>query len=220
MFDGGPDTVRVKAGTKPVHPLNEAQCEYDNAIAEARVVFGIGPAGTGKTWFGVMRAAEALANGEIEKIYITRPAVEAGESLGFLPGELEEKYEPYLRPVMDALIEKFGSGHAEYLLRKKVIEARPLAFLRGSTFKNCWVLLDEAQNMTPTQMKMFLTRIGDNSTMLINGDLKQKDISGPSGLQDAIDRFDGKPGVRVVRFTSADVVRSGICQMIVEGYEK
>lgn len=211
-----PTPVRT---SRPFAPLNDAQREYADSIGSSRIVFGTGPAGTGKTYLATRMAAKALENGETNKIYLTRPAVEAGESLGFLPGELDEKYEPFLRPFKDALRDHFGDGHMEYLIRKKIIEPVPLGYLRGSTFKDCWVLLDEAQNTTPLQMKMFLTRIGDNSTMIINGDIKQKDIAGASGLIDALDRFENKPGIGVVHFGSEDIVRSGICRMIVEGYE-
>lgn len=205
--------------TEPLVALTDTQAEYDDCIDEARITFGIGPAGTGKTYYATRLACMALDAKEVSKIYLTRPAVEAGESLGFLPGELEEKYEPYLRPFKDALFDHFGQTHTEYLIKKGVIEPVPLGFLRGATFKNCWVLLDEAQNTTPAQMKMFLTRIGDNSKMIVNGDLKQKDIPGPSGLKDALHRFEGKPEIGVTHFRSEDIVRSGICRMIVEGYE-
>lgn len=209
----------TKARKEPVKALNDAQRRYDAAMRSSDIVFGIGPAGTGKTWLAAMRAAEAMRAKTIEKIYVTRPAVEAGESLGFLPGELEEKYEPYFRPVRDALEEGLGKSHLEFLLRSGAIEARPLALLRGATFKNCWVLLDEAQNTTPSQMKMFLTRIGENAKLIVNGDPKQKDIPGESGLVDAARRFDNTPGIEFVHFRRADIVRSGLCQVIVEGYE-
>lgn len=203
-----------------VKPLTQSQREYDAAFRANRIIYGTGPAGTGKTWLATMRAAEALESGEIEKIVITRPAVEAGESLGFLPGELEDKYEPYIRPVRDALEEKFGTGHLEYLLKKKVIEARPLGMLRGSTFKHCWVILDEAQNVTPTQMQMFLTRIGENCKMIINGDLKQKDIPGLSGMEHSMRVLSDVAAVEVVSFGVDDVVRDGICRDIVVAYDR
>ncbi len=212
---------RAKPSTKLVLPLNDAQERYDAAIRSERVIFGVGPAGTGKTWFAAMRAAEALLTGVTEKIVITRPAVEAGESLGFLPGELEEKYEPYIRPLRDAFEEKFGVGHFEYLLKHGIIEARPLGLLRGSTLKNCWVLADEMQNATIKQMKMFLTRIGTNSKFIINGDPRQSDLpEHQSGLQDAYRRTVSVRGITMVSFTNADIVRDGICQEIVECYER
>lgn len=209
----------VKPHRQELKPLTDAQARYDNAIYSSAVTFGIGPAGTGKTWWAAMRAAEALAADKIERIVVTRPAVEAGESLGFLPGEQDEKYEPYFRPVKDALEEYLGSGALEYHLKAGNIEARPLAYLRGATLKNCWVILDEAQNLTPSQMKMFLTRIGSNAKFIINGDPTQKDIPGPSGLVDALHRLKGLGGVSTVYFERADIVRSGICQAIAERYE-
>jgi len=209
----------VKRSFALAKPLTDAQRDYDRAFHTNQIIFGTGPAGTGKTWFATIRAAEAFEREEIEKIIITRPAVEAGESLGFLPGELEEKYEPYFRPVRDALEEKFGTGYLEYLIKVGKIEARPLGLLRGSTFKDCWVILDEAQNVTPTQMQMFLTRIGENCKMIINGDLKQKDIPGLSGLEDAIHTLRRVAGVEEVNFTTKDIVRSGICRDIVIAYD-
>lgn len=202
-----------------VKPLTDAQRQLDVAIKTSRIVFAVGPAGTGKTWFSTMMAAEALEAREISKIVIIRPAVEAGENLGFLPGDMDEKYAPYMRPFIDALEEKFGAGHVEYLMRHKIIEARPLAFLRGSTLKDCWVLFDEAQNVTPGQMKMLLTRIGKNAKFLISGDLRQSDIDGKSGLQDGMQKIEAISGVEVVTFTTADIVRDDICQDIVEAYE-
>lgn len=210
---------RRRPTNKELKPLSERQAAYDRAIQSGVITFGIGPAGTGKTWWAAARAAEALREDQIERIIVTRPAVEAGESLGFLPGELDEKYEPYFRPVRDALEEILGSGATEYMLKAGRIEARPLGLIRGATFKNAWVLLDEAQNTTPTQMKLFLTRIGENAKMIINGDLTQKDIPGPSGLADALDRLRGLEGVRVIRFGREDIVRSGMCQLIASRYE-
>lgn len=203
-----------------VKPLTDSQRAYDAAFKSSDIIFGTGPAGTGKTWFATMRAAEAFDAEQIEKIVITRPAVEAGETLGFLPGELEEKYEPYIRPVRDALEEKFGSGFLEYLLKTGKIEARPLGLLRGSTFKDCWVILDEAQNVTPSQMQMFLTRIGDNCKMIINGDIKQKDVPGMSGLEHAMKTLRRVNGVTTVEFSREDIVRSGICRDIVMAYDE
>lgn len=221
LANEAPDRVIVKRNTQPVLPLNQAQADYDDAIRTSSVVFGVGPAGTGKTWFAAMRAAEALERGDIERIIVTRPAVEAGEKLGFLPGDLKEKYEPYLRPFIEAFEEKFGTGHFEYLLRKKIIDPRPMGFLRGSTMKNAWVLADEMQNATKTQMKMLLTRIGENSKFIISGDPDQADISeGTSGLVDAMRRLNQISAIQTVRFTSKDVVRSGLCQAIVIAYEK
>lgn len=218
-FDREHPPVASVSRRQPVHPLNDAQRRYDAAIRSAQVIFGVGPAGTGKTWFAAMRAAEALANKEIEKIVITRPAVEAGESLGFLPGELEEKYEPYIRPVRDALEEFFGKTKLEYLLKVGVIEARPLGLIRGSTIKNAWLLADEMQNATESQFKMLLSRIGENAKFILNGDPRQTDIPGSSGLMYARRKLQDVPGIEMVDFTNKDIVRSGICQAIVEAFE-
>lgn len=209
----------AKAQHKPVVPLTERQADYEDAIAASRITFGIGPAGTGKTYFAAMKAAEALHNREIRKIYLTRPAVEAGETLGFLPGDLDEKYEPYLRPFKDALIEFFGAGHVEYLIKNKIIEPVPLGFLRGATIKNAWLLADEMQNATKEQMKMLLTRMGKDSKFVINGDPKQSDISG-SGLMDGVRRTVKVEGVSHVEFTRQDVVRDDIVQAILECYDE
>lgn len=203
-----------------IKPLNGAQRAYDAAIKSAGIVFGIGPAGTGKTYFAAMRAAEALKAGVIDRIVVTRPAVEAGESLGFLPGELDEKYEPYFRPVRDALEESFGSSHLEYLIKIGIIEARPLALLRGSTIKGAWLIADEMQNATKTQFKMLLSRIGDNAKFIVNGDPRQSDLEpGKSGLLDAVRRLRSVNGVEIVTFTREDIVRSGLCADVVAAYD-
>lgn len=155
----------------------------------------------------------------IDKIIITRPAVEAGESLGFLPGEIEDKFDPYLQPFRDVLNERLGKSFVEYMLKIGRIEAAPLAYMRGRTFKRAFVILDEAQNTTPNQMKLFLTRIGHDCKVVVNGDIRQKDIHGQSGLDDAVKRISHIPSVKCVRFTRQDVVRSGLVQEIVEAYE-
>jgi phosphate starvation-inducible PhoH-like protein len=210
---------RQRRADKIVKPLTKAQALYDQAITSNIITFSTGPAGAGKTWWAAMRAAKALDAGEIERIIITRPAVEAGEEMGFLPGELDEKYEPYFRPVRDALEEFLGSGPLEYHLKAKTIEARPLAYLRGATLKNAFVILDEAQNTTPTQMKLFLTRIGEETKVVVDGDLTQKDINGVSGLEDALARLRNVPGVGFVTFSREDIVRSGICRDICAAYD-
>ncbi|RWB95517.1 MAG: PhoH family protein [Mesorhizobium sp.] len=209
----------VKAREGLVKPLNDAQRAYDAAMRSSDIVFGIGPAGTGKTWLSIMRAAEAYKAKLITKIVLTRPAVEAGETLGFLPGELDEKFEPYIRPVRDALEEAFGSTHLEYLLKKGAIEARPLAYLRGSTIKDAWLIADEMQNATVTQFKMLLSRVGEGAKFIINGDPDQCDLKGGSGLLDAVSRLQSIDEVSTVRFTRADIVRSGLCQKVVAAYE-
>lgn len=209
-----------RATVTEVKALNDSQRRYDAAMHSTDVVFGVGPAGTGKTWLAVMRAAQALQDKRIEKIILTRPAVEAGESLGFLPGELHEKYEPYIRPVRDALEEFFGSSHLEYLLKTGKIEARPLAFLRGATIKNSWLIADEMQNATQTQFKMLLTRIGEGAKFIINGDPDQTDLSpvSASGLADAVRRLRNMKEISVVEFDREDIVRHGLIQKIVDAY--
>lgn len=214
-------TPRTMSASKaPIKPLNDAQRAYDAAIRSSDIIFGVGPAGTGKTWLATMRAAQALDAKEIERIVITRPAVEAGESLGFLPGELEDKYEPYIRPVRDALTEFFGVTHLEYLLKNGKIEARPLGLIRGSTIKHSWLIADEMQNATKKQFLMLLSRIGENAKFIVNGDPRQSDLPiGDSGLDDALRRLKGVPGIDQVLFDRNDIVRSGLCRAIVEAYE-
>lgn len=209
-----------KIVSTPLQAKSNSQKKYMSAIKSATLTFGVGPAGTGKTYICGAIAAELLQNKTIDKIIITRPAVEAGEKLGFLPGEVEEKYEPYLTPFRDVLNERLGKTFVDYLVKTGRIEPAPLAYMRGRTFKDAIVILDEAQNVTPEQMKMFLTRIGENCKVIVNGDENQKDIPGPSGLTDAIKRISFIPSVQVVKFSSADIVRSGIVQEIIECYER
>lgn len=205
---------------EPLQPKNESQKRYINAIKSFTLTFGLGPAGTGKTYICGALAAQALNEGHADRIVITRPAVEAGEELGFLPGEADEKYMPYLTPFLDVLHERLGKSKVDYLLKVGKIEPAPFAYMRGRTFKNCIVILDEAQNATPSQMKLFLTRIGEGCKVIVNGDEAQKDIPGLSGLTDAIKRISFIPSVKVVRFDSSDIVRSGLVQEIVEAYER
>lgn len=211
-----PQTVSRRAA-EPIKALNARQGKYIAAIKNGKLIFGLGPAGTGKTFIAGSVAADMLEGGSVEKIIITRPAVDAGESLGFLPGELEEKYEPYIAAFRDVLNERLGKTYVEYLLKIGRIEAQPFAYMRGRTFKNAVVILDEAQNATKEQMKLFLTRIGENCTVIVDGDESQIDI-GNSGLADAVARLAWIPSVRVVRFEKADIVRSGLVQEIVESY--
>ncbi|MCL2874796.1 MAG: PhoH family protein [Betaproteobacteria bacterium] len=209
----------VKRDTSPVAPLNECQKRYINAMKNFTLTFATGPAGTGKTWLCAALAAQMLEAGEIDKIIITRPAVEAGESLGFLPGELEEKFDPWLQPFRDVLNERLGKSTVEFLIKRGIVEAAPLAYMRGRTFKRAFVIMDEAQNTTPVQMKMFLTRIGNDCRVVVNGDMTQKDVKGESGLEDAVGRLSYIPSVKHIRFDRADVVRSGIVQEIVSAYD-
>lgn len=210
---------RPKIDSTPLTPKTENQKRYLAAMKSFVLTFGIGAAGTGKTYVAGAYAAQLLQSKQIEKLIITRPVVEAGESLGFLPGELEEKYEPYIVPFRQVLEERLGKSFVQYMIKTGKIEAVPLAFMRGRTFKNCMVIFDEAQNSTPVQMKMFLTRIGEECKVVINGDETQKDIPGLSGLTDAVNRCSWIPSVKTVRFSDADVVRSGIVRDVLKSYE-
>jgi phosphate starvation-inducible protein PhoH and related proteins len=196
------------------------QKHYINSIRTFSLVFGTGPAGTGKTFIAAALAAQALLGKQADQIIVTRPAVEAGEHLGFLPGDIGEKYDPYLAPVRDVLNERLGKSHVQALIRAGRIEGLPFAYMRGKTFRDAWVILDEAQNTTPAQMKLFLTRIGENCKVIVNGDETQSDINGKCGLTDAISRVSYIPSVKVVKFTKADVVRSGLCAEILQAYEE
>lgn len=203
----------------PLVALTEAQGHYLISIQDNIVTFGIGPSGTGKTAVATIRAADEFIADEIEKIIITRPIVEVGNTLGFLPGRIEEKQAPYLAPVYDVLYSRLGKGALEYALKAGTIVATPLELMRGTNFNDCWVILDEAQNTTVSQMKMFLTRIGKNCRVIINGDINQKDISCTSGLEDAIHRFKNTDQIGIVEFTWDDVVRSSIVKKILMKYE-
>lgn len=205
---------------EPFYPMTTAQARYAQSIIDNTITFGVGPAGTGKSYVALALAAERLQNKEIDKIIITRPAVEAGENFGFLPGELEEKYAPYLDPFRDILSERLGKSHVEYLIKHKRIEAKPLAFMRGITLKNCWAILDEAQNTSPAQMKLFLTRIGENCKVIVDGDCEQKDIKIRSGLSDAVDRFQNTRKIGIVEFSENDIVRSGIVRDVIRAYAR
>ncbi|MGM0215208.1 PhoH-like protein [Enterococcus sp. AZ109] len=207
---------------KPIRPKNIGQSRYISAIRKSDVVFGVGPAGTGKTYLAIVMAIAALKKGEVQRIILTRPAVEAGESLGFLPGDLKEKVDPYLRPMYDALHQIFGVEHTNRLLDRGVIEIAPLAYMRGRTLDDAFVILDEAQNTTIAQMKMFLTRLGFNSKMVVNGDTSQIDLPKGqlSGLMHAERTLRNIKRIRFVRFESADVVRHPVVSEIIEAYEK
>lgn len=205
---------------QPLHPRNASQHKYITAILNNCLTFGLGPAGTGKSYCAGALAAEALESGQIERIILTRPAVEAGENLGFLPGALNDKFAVYIDAFRDILNERLGSGTVDYCLRHGRIVAAPLAFMRGKTFNNStFVILDEAQNTTPVQMKMFLTRIGENCKVVINGDIEQSDLRGPNGLSDALDKLNGLPGVYIHQFRRQDIVRSGLVKNIIDRYE-
>lgn len=205
---------------KPVRVRNFGQRQYVNAIRHNDITFGIGPAGTGKTYVAVVMAVAALKQGKVQRIVLTRPAVEAGESLGFLPGDLKEKVDPYLRPIYDALYAIMGADHTNRLLERGVIEVAPLAYMRGRTLDESFVILDEAQNTTREQMKMFLTRLGFDSTMIVNGDATQIDLPGHgrSGLVQAEKILQNLPHIEFVNFTSADVVRHPVVAEIIDAY--
>jgi phosphate starvation-inducible PhoH-like protein len=210
-----------RARSEPVQPLTPNQELYDQAFRTKRIIAGLGPAGTGKTWFAISRAAEALKKGEISKIYLTRPIVDAEErGLGFLPGELDDKFAPYIRPVHEALVESFGASHLSLLLKNKTIEALPLAFMRGSTLKDCWMIADEMQNATRKHLLLLLTRIGPDCKIIINGDPSQVDIPPhQSGLTDVFGFMSDKDFVGTVRFTKEDIVRDGIIRDIIDSFE-
>ena len=203
---------------EPIQALTKAQGAYITAILENVITFGIGPAGTGKSYVVAGLATDMLREKKIDRILLTRPGVEAGEKFGFIPGELEEKYAPYIEPFRDIFNERLGRSQVDYLIKHKRICAMPLAFMRGRTFKNCWAILDEAQNTTPGQMKLFLTRIGDNCKVIIDGDIEQKDITTQSGLSDAVNKLKDTRKVGIVEFTVEDVVRSGIVKDILRAY--
>ena len=204
----------------PLQARTPSQQQYINAIKTNALTFGIGPAGTGKSYCAGALAAEALESGRIERIILTRPAVEAGEKLGFLPGELDDKFAVYIDPFRDILNERLGRGVVDYCLRHGRIVGAPLAYMRGKTFSDdSFVILDEAQNTTPLQMKMFLTRIGEDCRVVINGDIQQSDLPGPNGLEDALRRVEGLADVHVHEFQRADIVRSGLVRELLVRYE-
>ena len=197
-----------------------AQENYIKAIRQHCLTLGLGPAGTGKSYCAAALAGEALESGKIERIILTRPAVEAGEQLGFLPGSVDEKFAVYIDAFRDILNERLGAGTVNYCIRHGRIVAAPLAFMRGKTFdENTFVILDEAQNTSPAQMKMFLTRIGEDCKVVINGDIRQSDIRGPNGLSDAVDKLKGLSGVYIHHFDYGDIVRSGLVKSIIDRYE-
>ena len=206
---------------KLIYPKTLGQQSYYYALKNSDVVFGIGPAGTGKTYLAVVFAVAALKNNEVKKIILTRPAVEAGESLGFLPGDLKEKVDPYLRPLYDALHDMLGVEQTEKLIEKGVIEIAPLAYMRGRTLEDAYVILDEAQNTTDNQMKMFLTRLGFRSKMIVTGDISQIDLprNTTSGLVRALDILEGVKGISFIHLSAMDVVRHPVVQRIIERYD-
>ena len=213
--------LKDRAG-RPIRVKNYSQRQYVQMIKNNDLTFGIGPAGTGKTYLAVVMAVAALKRREVDRLTLTRPAVEAGESLGFLPGDLKEKVDPYLRPIYDALNSILGAEHVERLIERGVIEIAPLAYMRGRTLDKAFVILDEAQNTTRAQMKMFLTRLGFGSKMIVNGDASQIDLPkghSQSGLVDAENRLKGLPHIAFVNFDANDVVRHPVVSEIIRAYE-
>ncbi|MBR2033439.1 MAG: PhoH family protein [Alphaproteobacteria bacterium] len=214
--------IVLKTKKRHIYPRSATQAQYIQEMMKNELVFGLGPAGTGKTYLAVALAVSMMLEGRIDKIILSRPAVEAGENLGFLPGDLKEKVDPYLRPLYDALYEMLPAEQVDKKIALGEIEIAPLAFMRGRTLSNAFVILDEAQNTTPMQMKMFLTRLGENSRMVVNGDLSQVDLPRGtiSGLRDALEILQGTPNISSVRFNAADVVRHGLVAKIVKAYEE
>ena len=216
------DCICVTSRGKPIKAKTVGQRQYVNAINKNTVIFGVGPAGTGKTFLAVAMAVKALREKQVARIILTRPAIEAGEKLGFLPGDLQSKIDPYLRPLYDALFEMMGAENYQKHIEKGTIEIAPLAYMRGRTLDDSFIILDEAQNSTPEQMKMFLTRLGFNSKAVITGDMTQTDLpSGQrSGLATAVKVVEGIDDIAIHHFTDRDVVRHKLVQSIIRAYEK
>lgn len=205
---------------EPIVALNEAQQQYINSIRENIITFGIGPAGTGKSYVAACSAYDMYKAKKVKRIIVSRPVVEMGEKLGFLPGELEDKFAPYLEPIKAILYDRIGKGETDYMIKNKKIVAMPLAYIRGMSLKESFVMLDEAQNCSMVQIKTFLTRIGNDCKVVIDGDLDQKDINGQSGLDWAIRKLEGIKKINTVEFDIDDIVRSGICRDIVRAFSK
>jgi len=220
--DSDAPPIMIRTRRKTIVPRSAMQIDYMRALIREDIIFALGPAGTGKTYLAVAQAVSQLMNGSVQRLILSRPAVEAGERLGFLPGDMKEKVDPYLRPLYDALYDCMPPEQVERRMASGEIEVAPIAFMRGRTLADAFVILDEAQNTTPAQMKMFLTRFGQNSRMVVCGDPRQVDIPGgaaQSGLADAVARLEGVEGIATVRFSSADVVRHPIVGRIVDAYE-
>ena len=214
--------ARDSRDATPIVARNEAQEHYLNAIESKQLIFATGEAGCGKTWISAAKAAEALIHKDVDRIIVTRPVLQADEDLGFLPGDISEKFAPYFRPVYDVLVKRLGASFMQYCLRPEIgkVEIAPFAYMRGRTFENAVVILDEAQNVTAAQMKMFLTRLGENVTVIVNGDITQCDLPThvQSGLSDALARFEEDEMIGIVRFHKDDCVRSALCQRTLHAY--
>ena len=221
-FDAQESTIMRSAYGKQIGPKTKGQAGYVEAIKKYDIVFSIGPAGTGKTYLAMACAVEALKKQEVRRIVLTRPAIEAGESLGFLPGDMYEKISPYLRPLYDALYDMMEAGTIEKYLETGIIEVAPLAYMRGRTLNDAFIILDEAQNATREQMKMFLTRLGFDSKAVITGDITQSDLPNgkPIGLLQAQEILKDIEGIKFIYFTGSDVVRHALVQRVIEAYEK
>ena len=216
------DTVCRTIAGRPIKPKTFGQKEYVDAIRDKMIVFGVGPAGTGKTYLAMAMAINAFKNNEVNKIILTRPAIEAGEKLGFLPGDLQSKVDPYLRPLYDALFQIMGAESFNANMEKGLIEVAPLAYMRGRTLDDSFIILDEAQNTTPEQMKMFLTRLGFRSKMVVTGDITQIDLPDgkKSGLKTVLNILKDVDDISIIKFTQKDVVRHRLVQEIIKAYER
>ena len=228
MLDGiirhdvaAPPSIMIRTRKKTIVPRSQAQARYMEALIKHDIIFALGPAGTGKTYLAVAQAVSQLITGSVDRLILSRPAVEAGEKIGFLPGDMKEKVDPYLRPLYDALYDCLPAEQVERRIASAEIEIAPIAFMRGRTLADSFIILDEAQNTTPAQMKMFLTRFGQNSRMVVCGDPKQTDLpkGQESGLNDAVGKLEGIEGIGTVRFGIGDVVRHPVVGRIVEAYE-
>ncbi|MEE8728707.1 MAG: phosphate starvation-inducible protein PhoH [Rahnella inusitata] len=222
---GGLESIGMARDTRDhsvIEARTEAQGHYLSAIENKQLIFATGEAGCGKTFISAAKAAEALIHKEIDRIIVTRPVLQADEDLGFLPGDISEKFAPYFRPVYDILLRRLGSSFLQYCLRPEIgkVEIAPFAYMRGRTFENAVVILDEAQNVTASQMKMFLTRLGENVTVIVNGDITQCDLPRGvvSGLSDALSRFEEDEMVGIIKFDKQDCVRSELCQKTLNAY--
>lgn len=214
--------VYIRTMKKTIAPYSHVQANYMRGLYDSDLLFALGPAGTGKTYIAVAMAVYQFIHKKVERIILSRPAVEAGEKIGFLPGDIKDKIDPYMRPLYDALFDMMPADRVQQAIDSGEIELAPLAFMRGRTFSNAFVILDEAQNTTRTQMKMFLTRMGERSRMVITGDLSQIDLPKDvkSGLADCVPKIENIPGIGVIRFTDVDVVRHPLAQKIIQAYDE